>query len=426
MNLKDSYKSLYGEVPTPSSLINDMLNLLPIHFYKKKNLKYLDPGCGNGAFSLELLSRLKPYHNNAINNIYLCEINSIYKDSLQSLFKFNNIYITNYLNWNSPYSYDLILGNPPFNFKGLKKTPTNNQINKKKDGETIWPEFIKKSISLLNPNGYLLFITPAIWLKPDKAKIFHFINQYKIHYMYPLSSSQISILFERNAQTPCVYFLLEKTQPLPSFQLFDHDQKKYVLFPFSISENLPIPMRCIRIIILLKEMCKKYGSLKIKKTNLPPKNSEISPHKSKYYCFCNIKTTHLIHKKPILIYEYSHKPLPYYGIPKVVFPHKMLGMPFLDSDGKYGISNRDCYIYESNSKNNLERILNWFQTPEMLYLYDATRYRMRYLEKYIFEFIPNITNLPIHINRLTDLIPFRDYEKNIINSIQSKYNFDYE
>ena len=39
MNLKDSYKSLYGEVPTPSSLINDMLNLLPIHFYKKKKSK---------------------------------------------------------------------------------------------------------------------------------------------------------------------------------------------------------------------------------------------------------------------------------------------------------------------------------------------------------------------------------------------------
>ena len=40
-------------------------------------------------------------------------------------------------------------------------------------------------------------------------------------------------------------------------------------------------------------------------------------------------------------------------------------------------------------------ILNQFlNLPCIIKLFDATRYRMRYLERYIFDFIPNITSLP--------------------------------
>ena len=47
---------------------------------------------------------------------------------------------------------------------------------------------------------------------------------------------------------------------------------------------------------------------------------------------------------PELVIDYSNKKLKYFGIPKLVFAHKMYGFPYLDIKGEYGISNRDNYI----------------------------------------------------------------------------------
>ena len=48
----------YGIVYTPEKLVNSMLDLIPIKFFKNKTLKWLDIGAGKGAFSLNLLNRL--------------------------------------------------------------------------------------------------------------------------------------------------------------------------------------------------------------------------------------------------------------------------------------------------------------------------------------------------------------------------------
>ena len=39
--------------------------------------------------------------------------------------------------------------------------------SKKKEGYTIWPNFIKKSLKLLKKDGFLSTIIPSIWMKPD-------------------------------------------------------------------------------------------------------------------------------------------------------------------------------------------------------------------------------------------------------------------
>ena len=41
----------YGIVYTPDNLVNSMLDLIPIKFFKNKTLKWLDIGAGEGAFS---------------------------------------------------------------------------------------------------------------------------------------------------------------------------------------------------------------------------------------------------------------------------------------------------------------------------------------------------------------------------------------
>jgi len=48
----------YGEVFTPPELVNEMLDKLPEHVWKNKNLTWLDPACGNGNFLVEVKKRL--------------------------------------------------------------------------------------------------------------------------------------------------------------------------------------------------------------------------------------------------------------------------------------------------------------------------------------------------------------------------------
>ena len=93
------------------------------------------------------------------------------------------------------YSFDYVIGNPPYNVNGVKKVPTNKQKNKKNDGNTVWFEFIKKSIQLLKENGKLIMIVPCIWLKPDKLKAYDYMCNFKIEKLHSLSNTDTKKLF---------------------------------------------------------------------------------------------------------------------------------------------------------------------------------------------------------------------------------------
>ena len=112
-------------------------------------------------------------------------------------------------------------------------------------------------------------------------------------------------------------------------------------------------------------------------------------------------------------------------------PHKMYGFPFIDKTGIYGISNRDSYVIESDNIDYLERLCQFFSTKTALYLFEATRYRMKYLEKYVFQVIPDICKLNGFPNCITDdsiafYFGFTDEEKSAINKLHTKnYTFNY-
>ena len=85
----------------------------------------------------------------------------------------------------------------------------------------------------------------------------------------------------------------------------------------------------------------------------------------------------------------------YANIPKLILAHKMYGFPYLDSSGNYGISSRDNYILTINdySLEELKQIQAFLSTKFALFIFSTTNYRMRYLEKYAFLFLPNITKI---------------------------------
>ena len=454
-------KAAFGIIYTPFSLIQNMFSLLPDTVFENPNNTWLDMGAGTGYFSIYLYHRLFISLQNQIPNpakrkkhiiknmIYMAEIKESHIIHLKHIFgKDANIISNDFLSLNEneknekmkQNNFNIIIGNPPYNCSGQIKTPTNTHMEKTQDGKTVWPDFIKKTVELLVPNGYLLAITPAIWLKPDKAGIYKLLvganpySKFKLLKLYALSTSETNKIFNYQAQTPTTCFLAQKkndnesAKSNGSCQIYDKSLQQYIEYPICGEKNIPIPFSSISIIKKLLETIDRVGHIQVYKTNMPSAKSIFSISPKPDYPYKNVKTCIFSSRKstsgvssPEIIYEYSNIRQAYStpNKPKLIFAHKMFGFPFLDKSGDLGISYRDNYVITDKSLQELQTLQKFFSTKLVLAIYDATRYRMRYLEKYAFELIPDITKLndfPTDItdNTIADYFDFSQQDREII------------
>ena len=283
--INNENKRLYGEVNTPFCLINDMFSLFPEDIFKNKNIKWLDVGAGSGNFSIVLFhilnkslfdqipDSLERIKHIITNMIFLVEINTKSIKLLKERFGYNaNIYRGDYLE--IPTSFvvpDIIIGNPPYNFNGLKKVPTLQDTKKKDDGITIWTYFVRKNMELLKENGYMNIVIPSIWLKPDNAGINNLLLQFKIMKMHTINGNKANKIFYKNGQTPLVYFLLQKKKTDNQIDLYDSLKRDYVIWNTLEYNSILsiIPLDYPSILKKVLEKTKKYGHLKVIKTNMP-------------------------------------------------------------------------------------------------------------------------------------------------------------
>ena len=431
-------KLKYGEIYTPFSLIERMFNLFEPSVFTQKDKKWLDTGAGTGYFSIYLFDKLNKGLISVIPNeeerkshiienmIYIIEIKESNIIILREIFgEKANIFHMDFLS-TIPLVvvFDFIIGNPPYNSNGIKKVPTNTKKNKKHDdGKTIWISFIKTSISLLKENGQLCVIVPSIWLKPDKARTYHYLTSYKIEKLHCLSNTETNKIFKGEAQTPTCFFLLTKRETDNYINIFDNNQNKYINYYCKL--EYPIPLFGQAVIQKLQPFIEKAGHLHIIKTNLPSVNSLFSENSSNTFPYPNIKTCILNGLQPELCINYSNIAQAYQGKKKLILAHKMYGFPYYDSLGIYGVSNRDNYVIMRESEQECLKIKQFLSTKLVLYIYEATRYRMKYLEKYAFQFIPDITNLPdfpevINDESVSLYFGLDDNDRKHINSLHKK------
>lgn len=439
-------KSLYGEIFTPFTMIKEMFDMLPASSFTDPNANWLDPGAGTGFFSIFLFWKLdiglasaiperNARHDHIIQNmLYMIEIQEDNVTHLRKLFGADaNIVCEDFTNHAGTRTFDYVVGNPPYNSNGTKKVPTNGGKSKKKDGTTIWVPFIKTSISLLKPGGNLLVIVPSIWMKPDKAKTYHYLTYYQIQMLRCLTNTETNRVFSSEAQTPTCYFWLVN-QPTGGgdinnrrMRLYDRDRKAYVHYP--LKPHAPIPVFGAAIVAKLMPFVEALGHLRVIKTNLPRRGITLVNAPDSAHPFPNIRTAVLEGVSPRLVINYSNRPLNHHGECKLVLPHKMYGFPYIDANGKFGISNRDNYVIAGRSLEELELLCEVFSTKTALYLFEATRYRMKYLERYAFELIPDLFQLEDELERpITDatLASLFGFDAEDIHSINTLHRKDYD
>ncbi len=461
LNYNRENKEKYGEVHTPFWFIELLLDKINNETFKNPDIKWLDTGAGQGRITLVVYYKLMnslmykfpdrlERHNHIVENmLYMVEINKENVEIIKQIFGSNvNVLCGNYLDETQEIiTPNIIIGNPPFNANGIKKVPTNNEKKKENDGSTIWCSFIQRSLEILPHNGYLYYIIPIIWLKPDKAGIYNLLTKNAdILYIRSFTNTETNKIFNKEAQTPTCIVCLKKNVTKKEnlnqvIQLYDNIYSNYV--SYTLSKGNPIPVNGASILNKIWLKMTKYNIPSMKsityKTNMPSTHTKICDVKcyiSNGYSYPNIHSCILDGKTASLKVMYSDKPCAYNGVEKLVLAHKMYGFPFYDDEGYFGISNRDNYVIlipeiqhlnKEDRRKVYEKYKHFLTSKFAIFLFSTTTYRMKYLEKYIFELLPQIHLIPeeIPLKNHNDTMGFFGLNQKEKDYINTYVKYDY-
>ena len=246
---------------------------------------------------------INPENKNRLTNLFGEKANIIIYDFLSNIeTKIRDNLYNNSEQRKNIVEFDIVIGNPPYNSQGNIKVPTNKNYKKTEDGKSIWRDFTKKAIGLLKPNGYLNFIIPSIWMKPDRFRMYHFLTQYKIDKIHCFNNTETNKIFKGEAQTPTCYFLLTRkfadlysikddvNHDTKEITLFDKDHECYV--NYRLLSGFPIPVFGASIIQKLIPYVEKFGHINAIKTNEPSVNLEFNKERTvKYKYPCILSAT---------------------------------------------------------------------------------------------------------------------------------------
>jgi hypothetical protein len=358
---KEIEKKENGEVFTPIKLVNDMLDKLPIEVWKNKNLKWLDPCCGMGNFPIVVYLRLMEGLKDEIkdmkerkkhileNMLYMSELNKKNVLVCKQIFDINNelklnIYEGDSLkvDYNKVFKikqFDIIIGNPPYNASGTKAS-----------GNTIWQLFVNNSIKLLKPDGYICFVHPNGWRKPNTERG-------KLYGLFDMMTKDNTILYleihdskDGMKQFSCGtrydwYILQKKKNENHKTKIIDQNNVLYEinLIKYNWLANCELELIDKLIANENEEKCK----IIISKNNYETRKKWISKIETKEFKYP------VVHSTPKNGHRFiwsNRNDNGFYGIKKIIFGDSGIYNPIIDIDGKYAMSEHAMAIIIDNIK----------------------------------------------------------------------------
>ena len=342
-------KKSRGEVFTPESLVNKMLDLLPDEVWTNKNLKWLEPSAGRGTFFKEVLNRLikagieKEYVIKHM--LYMVEIDEGNIKHLREYFGEDaNIISGSFIQTKElkkvdiNISFDIILGNPPFQYKECGK-----------QSQSIWRFFIMRSYELLNNDAYLLMTHPSGWRDIDgrDRAVFDFMKASNLIYLNMNNYKEGHRCF--GANTNFDYYLVQNTKTNTNKTIVnDYDNDEYEI---DLNSWHFIPSGKLNLIekLLAKENEEKVDVL-YSRILYGTEQKHMLKSGTDFPCCYSITI------KDGMKYKYSNIDKGHFGIPKVIWSDGTATYPIVDKDGVYGLT-QFCYAIV-DSPENLQKISN--------------------------------------------------------------------
>lgn len=360
-------KKQNAEVPTPVKLVDEMLDKIPEEFWKKPQ-KVFEPCCGKGNFVLGIFDKFyeglqdmypDEYERcrvimteciyfadlTALNVFVTTEIMKCHVQSYCGLdeleFEFNH-HIGDTLTldikdkWNID-GFNAVAGNPPYNSSGNTAT-----------GNTIWQYFTKKALNeWLIQNGYLLFVHPPGWRKPNTEKC----KNYGLYKLMCLDNQMLYLEIHgiKDGQkmfhcgTRYDWYLIEKTNQYKNTIIVDGDGKQNEL---NLSEFSWLPnSNILEINKMFAKNDDKQCPIMYDRTAYEPRRkwmSHIKTEEFKYPC---------VHSTPKAGIRYMYSKVNdrgLFGISKVIFGEGGIYNPVIDMEGKYGMTHHAMAIQVHN------------------------------------------------------------------------------
>ena len=105
-----------NDEPTPINCVEEMVDKIPEDFWKRKDLKILDPCCGCGNFPFVIYHKLIKYHNREtiLNDIlHFNDLNMDRIEVLKKIFNYEglNVYTEDFLKFETDKKYETLCNN---------------------------------------------------------------------------------------------------------------------------------------------------------------------------------------------------------------------------------------------------------------------------------------------------------------------------
>jgi hypothetical protein len=364
-----------AEIPTPVVLIDEMLDTIPIEFWTKPQ-KVFEPCCGKGNFVLGIFDKFYDGLKNSIPNIqqrcdtiitkclYYADLTPLNVFITTQLLLFhinsytkcdtNNISFNNYvgdtlsLDIRQQFNisaFDAVIGNPPYN------KSKGNVYKGGHGGKSLWDKFVLFTLeNLLVEYGYLLFVHPPSWRKPE-------------HYLWKIMSNKQIVFLKSYSEndginifgcaTTVDYYLLENAFVYKNTIFYGQDG---ITYHIKLNNLNFLPSGCVY------EIQKILGTNNViySRSNYGTDKKNVI-YSSSYYdtrkdCI-NTQGNHnfiypVVHgmtKKNGLVFVYSNEDKGHFGVSKVILSFGRHQYPYNDWEGKYGMSH-NCYGIEIQSK----------------------------------------------------------------------------
>lgn len=152
LNEDESHYSNRNDVCTPMGCVREMVATIPKSFWRKKDLRILDPCAGNGNFHAHIRSHapMKSLFFNEISSKRIANIRKMFGAKAQ-------ISKCDFLEYNENQIFDLIVSNPPY----AKFDENGKRVSK---NHNLSRAFIEKAFRITKPGGMILFIVPNNWM----------------------------------------------------------------------------------------------------------------------------------------------------------------------------------------------------------------------------------------------------------------------
>ena len=429
--IRKGEKEKNGEVFTPNELINENLDKLPLAVWKNPDLKWLDPANGIGNFPIvayyKLMEGLKdlPLYKDENKRskhiieemLFMIEINDDNVEVCKHIFKTinakakPNIICADFLNaeqeWKNELmkkknieSFDIIIGNPPYNSDGIKHKGKKN----------IYVFFVIKGLAILKKDGYMSYIHPPTYRIPNH-KIQHTkTNLNKIYTTRKiLCIKMFSIVKTKKLMNVMInvdYIIIQNTENDEKYEtkIIDVNEKEYnrIILP-----NTFIPNYGLNILNKLENNAKLNGNLKIVLTS--EMHAQITSGDE-------YKNIHGIKRKGIKIC-FSSLPHSLQNKRKIIINGiGSYNYVFYDERGEYGFTQSPVSIIEP-STNTLQLI----QSKLFHYIADATKIIGNNFNIQTSLFLPIIDEKKIKINNQLELYQYFDFSNEEIEEVE-KYS----